>query len=157
FSGAVYITGGGPYTEGGGGSYTQTVVGGGQTPAQQAQCPAGYPQRCDALGQSDYCCPANNYCAYDTNHAVACCPNGQTCQGAAGGYQPSTYYAPTTYYTPSPQPTTVYVAGGAGGVYQTTTTEPYYGNGAGYCSTLIMSGATLPTTAQGDCGTILIL
>lgn len=116
------------------------------------------------------CCPSNNVCAW-SNSQVACCPSGQTC--ADSGYQSTTYYQPTTtYYTPT---TTYYTneattVGGGGVVvpagytegqtttaYQATTTAAAdYGNGA-YCSTLVEVGPNLPTTAAGNCGTILIV
>lgn len=79
---------------------------------------------------------------------VACCPNGKTCSGSVqggGGAATSTYYQPST--------TTAYAGGGyvapAGTTIQT-------GGYNGYCSTLIAVGPGLPTTEQGECGTILI-
>lgn len=86
---------------------------------------------------------------------MACCPSGQTCSGAIGGaagYQSTTYYQPTTTYY---QPTTTYYTP-ATTYYQATTTADYYGNGE-YCSTIVEVGPNLPTTAAGDCGTILIV
>lgn len=116
------------------------------------------------------CCPANNYCAW-SNSQVACCPNGETCSGWAGGgggYSPTswtTYWQPTTTeWQPTTtvwQPTT-YVAtttvegGGAVVPAGNQNTEPNYGNGQ-YCSTLVEEGPNLPTTAPGSCGTILIV
>lgn len=92
-----------------------------------------------------------------------CCPHGQTCTGYSSGdgaYQPSSYYAPpeqsTVYYHPTsqyvPPATTVYAAGG--GVYQES--QPAQGYG-GYCSTYYAEGPNLPTTRQGECGTVLVI
>ena len=41
-------------------------------------------------------------------------------------------------------------------VQQTTQQAANYGNGA-YCSTIVEIGPNLPTTAAGNCGTILIV
>ncbi|WPH00272.1 Hypothetical protein R9X50_00309600 [Acrodontium crateriforme] len=138
------------------------------TAAVPAVCPADHPLSCSSIGASDYCCPAGNYCAW-SNSQVACCPNGQTCSGyigGGGGYEPTTWYQTTwqqpttTYYYQTPT-TTVIVAGGgsvtqAGIVtlYTTAQTTKEYN---GYCSTEFATGPGLPTTAAGECGTILIV
>ena len=51
-------------------------------------------------------------------------------------------------------PTSTVVVGG-GGVFVGQSTRTI--NEAGYCSTLFANGPNLPTTAQGACGTILVL
>jgi hypothetical protein len=116
------------------------------------------------------CCPSGNVCSW-SNAQVACCPSGCTCSGweAVNGYSATSYYQqPTsTYYQPQStyyQPTSTVIIGGgvvtqqAGPttVYtqQQPTTQQYYGQ---YCSTLTQNGPHLPTTAAGECGTILIV
>ena len=68
------------------------------------------------------------------------------------------YQAPTTEYA---QPTTTYnagaVAGAGAGAYTTTTQAAGGQQYNGYCSTLYETGPGLPTTAAGDCGTVLVL
>ena len=96
-----------------------------------------------------------------------CCAAGQTCTGYSSGddtYQASSYYAPyqpsvsTGYYQPTsqyvPPATTVYAAGGGGYVAQSSQPPAYYG---GYCSTYYAEGPNLPTTRQGECGTVLVI
>ena len=125
------------------------------------------------------CCPSGSYCAW-SNSQVACCQNDCTCSSGGGDYEPSSYYATTTYYQPTstyceeceeqtttiyqqptstycdeceqPQATTVVVA--PAGAYSTT--QAYPGAYSEYCSTQYAQGPGLPTTAQGQCGTILI-
>ncbi|EMC98510.1 hypothetical protein BAUCODRAFT_138247 [Baudoinia panamericana UAMH 10762] len=141
------------------------------SPAVPAVCPAGYPIQCNNINPN-YCCPSNNVCSNNNNY-VACCPNGVQCSGAIGGangYAPlsttqyyTTYVQPTTVYT-QPQATTVYGAGvvtvqQATTVYPAvttpqTTTQIYYGQ---YCATYTEVGVNVPTTARGDCGTVLIV
>ena len=50
-------------------------------------------------------------------------------------------------------------AGGAGAYATTTQQAGAYnsGQGYGYCSTIYENGPGLPTEAQGQCGTILVL
>ncbi|TKA65550.1 hypothetical protein B0A55_08700 [Friedmanniomyces simplex] len=157
FSGAVQVNGA-----------TCSTCGPG-TGAVQAQCPAANPNRCDSIGASDYCCPAGNSCSW-SNSQVACCPSGCTCSGwqAVGGYNgpvqsTSTYYQqPTTTYYTQPQATqagggVVVVTEQATSAYnqQQTTTQIVYGGN--YCSTLTAKGPQVPTTAAGQCGTILVV
>ncbi|KAK5130715.1 hypothetical protein LTR08_001745 [Meristemomyces frigidus] len=142
------------------------------SPAVAAQCPADHPIACTNLNEPGYCCPSANTCAW-SNSQVACCPSGQTCAGSVGGvggYQASTYYqtsAPTvtteyvqqsTYYTPAT--TTVTNGGGVvvpAGYTQVTTVQTQQYVTGGYCSTLVANGPNLPTTAAGDCGTVLVI
>lgn len=108
------------------------------------------------------CCPTNNYCAWADNK-IACCPNGCSCTGWSGTYQPTSYYAPQPsstrrYWRPSSthywQPQSTYVAPAAYTPVQSTPAAVGYGQ---YCSTLYAHGPNLPTTAQGDCGIILVV
>ncbi|CAK3880223.1 Hypothetical predicted protein [Lecanosticta acicola] len=142
FTGALAIYGSN------GQSYSGTSNGGSSQAASSAvpaQCPADHPTSCSSIQQPDYCCAANNYCAW-ANSVVACCPNGETCSGSpegAGEAQPSaTTVAGGGYVAPA---TTVYNSPSAAGGY------------AGYCSTLTAVGPGLPTTQAGQCGTILIV
>jgi len=107
---------------------------------------------CADMGQSQYCCGSGSSCAWDDAGKVACCAQGQTCQGGAygsgaaaggaGGWSATSQAAwqPTT--SPwQPQPTsTVYNQAGYGpGQGQrsdcqcdgTTTTTQYNNNGGG--------------------------
>ncbi|KAF2765848.1 hypothetical protein EJ03DRAFT_330604 [Teratosphaeria nubilosa] len=137
FSGAVQVSGSGS-TSGTG------------SPAVQAQCPSDHPDGCSSIGAANWCCPNNNVCSW-SNAQVLCCPLGQACSSNSGG-------GAGTWQ--QPQTTTVYVGGGGYApagyttpIYATTTQE--YNNGE-YCSTLVEVGPNLPTTARGECGTILI-
>ncbi|KAI6818052.1 hypothetical protein KC340_g11440 [Hortaea werneckii] len=137
--------------------------------AVQAQCPAGNPVSCDAIGEPEYCCPSNNRCEW-SNSKIACCPQGKTCNGWGGGggggggwehtsqWQPSTTQQWTPQQTWAPQTTTDWNAGGGGAAWggQATTTSPQAWDG-NYCSTLVAVGPNLPTTEAGDCGTILVV
>lgn len=152
-------------------------------PASQAVCPSNAPVSCTNIGQPDWCCPTGNTCGWNGG-SVGCCAWGSSCSSsgggggaAAGGYntwqqsswQPTTYWQPQQTQTVYQQPTTVYeqppattyYAGGGAGAYQTTqavqqqSTEAQQYNG--YCSTLYEKGPNLPTTAAGQCGTVLIL
>ena len=111
--------------------------------------------------------------------ADPCAPcAGSNSGGQGGGYntwQQSTWQPSSTYWQPQQtqtvyqqpttvyeQPATTYVAGGGAGSYQTTeqaqqhqTTQAQQYNG--YCSTVYEKGPNLPTTAAGQCGTVLIL
>lgn len=93
-----------------------------------------------------------------------CCASGQTCTGWSSGddtYQPSSYYHPpeqsTVYYQPTsyynPPATTVYAAGGGYNGYDNSQPAVY----DGYCSTYYAQGPNLPTTRQGECGTVLVI
>ncbi|KAK5174206.1 uncharacterized protein LTR77_001286 [Saxophila tyrrhenica] len=123
--------------------------------AVPAQCPADHPIGCSDIGAADYCCPSGQTCQW-ADSKPACCPNGCTCTGfagaGAGGYHATSWYATTTewqpqttYVAPAPQHTSYVAPAGAAGGYQQ------------YCSTLYAHGPNLPTTAQGDCGTILVM
>lgn len=145
-------------------------------PATQAQCPSNAPVPCSNIGQPEWCCPSGNTCGWNSG-SVGCCAWGQSCSssggggGAAGGYntwqqsswQPSsTYWQPqqTVYQQPTtvyeqPPATTYYAGGGGGGQQQQQSTQAQQYNG--YCSTIYEKGPNLPTTAAGQCGTVLIL
>lgn len=130
------------------------------------------------------CCPSDNYCTW-SNSQVACCANDCTCSGwssGGGSYEPSSwysqstwqqstwqpetttvYYQPTTSYYQPPTTTTVGVVAPVGytqanGGYTTTATQQTVQpvEGGNYCSTLYAHGPGLPTTASGQCGTILV-
>ncbi|KAK5013289.1 hypothetical protein LTR39_003717 [Cryomyces antarcticus] len=134
--------------------------------ATPALCPASAPRSADHWADVALrCCPSGQYGALASNGVVGCCLNGQTCTGAING-GPTTYLQPaTTYYQPYYTPTTVIavttVVGGGGVVVPQATTVYQQGNPTtqynGYCSTLRASGPNLPTTGQGQCGTILII
>lgn len=90
---------------------------------------------------------------------IGCCPSGSSCGGSVnvasvttvtvyGAQQTSVVYV-------QPAPTTVVV-------YNNPTTVAVYNNPTvqavgGFCQTLTMVGAGVPTTRQGECGTILIV
>ncbi|EMF13114.1 uncharacterized protein SEPMUDRAFT_124973 [Sphaerulina musiva SO2202] len=137
FTGSLQIVNGqGTYSgtsSGGSGGWSESG-----SPAVQAQCPANFPVTCSSIQKPDYCCPANNYCAWQDS-VVACCPNGKVCSGFA---QPI-----TTVWQQQP-PATVVVVGAP------SKPEGYFGQ---YCKTLVAVGPGLPTTEAGDCGTILIV
>lgn len=116
------------------------------------------------------CCAAQYSCQQLSGGVVGCCPYGGTCSGPAPAvistvtvYQsyPVTttmvQVQPTTPIATYTEPTAVVVAGAT-----TTTTTPIYTPtpvevGGGYCSTLYAKGPNLPTTAAGQCGTILVV
>lgn len=109
------------------------------------------------------------------SHTISLTLTGNAAAGAgAGQYQaPTTTYwqqPPATTVYQQPATTTVYIAGGAAGnngQYQTTAAaaaatttvyqQPQNGGAVAYCSTLYEKGPNLPTTARGQCGTVLIL
>jgi hypothetical protein len=76
-----------------------------------------------------------------SNGVVGCCPFGSSCQGTVNAAQVTTIIV-TKYVTSTPYP-------------KSTTTTSIVPNR--YCSTLVAHGPNLPTTAQGVCGTILII
>lgn len=83
------------------------------------------------------------------------CPNN-VAVAAAGTVYVTNYHTVTQQ---RPGETTVVVAGGA--YTEVTATVPPEDTqvviGGNYCSTLTADGDDLPTTAQGDCGTILVV
>ena len=116
-----------------------------------------------------------------SNGVVGCCPSGSNCGGTVNAAQITTMtvtqYLTTTQYPQTPTtavqyltttqypqtPTTVVQIGSQtsttilSGIFVTesaTTPSIVYNS---YCSTLIANGPNLPTTAQGVCGTILVI
>lgn len=126
-----------------------------------------------ALIEIDFCscCPSDNECSwYDSQ--VVCCPEGEECyeeenqwQSTSEWEQPTTtYWQQTSQWEPTTtewqqttewEPTTTEWEPTTN-QWEQTTTEPYYTNQE-YCSTLVETGPNLPTTAESDCGTILIV
>ena len=74
---------------------------------------------------------------------IGCCPVGSACAGSVNVAAITTITVQVQQQTQvvyvNPQPTVVYNAP------------------VGFCATLTMHGDGLPTTTQGDCGTILIV
>ncbi|KAG8623888.1 hypothetical protein KVT40_008864 [Elsinoe batatas] len=155
----------------------------GAVPLQQAavaQCPQWATISCSSIGAAAYCCPAGTTCGWGGG-TVGCCSSGQQCTGQPGAaYQQQNWQpqqtqcydcAPKTVVVPAvvtQQPTTIYQQPTVTLVQPTT--SALVGVGApfttsvrtslvvqGFCSTQIASGPGLPTTAQGGCGTILIV
>jgi len=119
-----------------------------------------------------------------SNGVVGCCPSGGQCEGTVNAAQITTatltQFLTTTQY---PQESTTVVAissettttlyplgvttiieiGGSNtttvlpGIYLTETTGKPSIMSNGYCSTLTAHGPNLPATAQGACGTILVI
>lgn len=118
-----------------------------------------------SLTEAYSCCASGYSCSMLSNGVVGCCPSGSTCEGTVNAAQITTVtvtqYLTTTQY--SQPPTTVVQIGSmttstvVPGIYVSvsTTNPPIVYNG--YCSTLVANGPDLPTTAQGTCGTILII
>ncbi|KAF2433373.1 hypothetical protein EJ08DRAFT_694654 [Tothia fuscella] len=162
FSGAVYIVG---------------ANGAQLGAASPAYCPNQAPQGCGNIGVWNWCCPAGNTCAWtSTDHTVVgCCPQGSSCSGAVdrNSIQTVTIYITTTQYASLAQPTvvgnggvfiagsvpatTVVAAGGGGVVIAVTSTRVAVNYNGNYCSTIFAHGPGLPTTAAGNCGTVLVL
>lgn len=123
-----------------------------------------------SLTKAFRCCPSGNTCSWLSNSVVGCCPDGSTCGGTVNAAQIETVtvteYLTTTQY--QQVGSTVVEVGGqttttvVPGIYVTetqTTTGTSRNNIVynGYCSTMIANGPNLPTTAQGGCGTILVI
>ncbi|ORY12855.1 hypothetical protein BCR34DRAFT_481942 [Clohesyomyces aquaticus] len=118
-------------------------------------CPSYASLSCANMGQPSWCCPSSYTCASPANSGgiIGCCPSGSTCGGSVNVASITTITVQavqqTSFVYVQPQPTTVQV-------YNVPTTNPVVGQG-GFCSTLTMVGPGLPTTAQGECGTILVV
>lgn len=119
------------------------------------------PNFCEEILNITRCCPNGYTCAApaNSNGMIGCCPSGSNCGGAVnvasittvtvyGAQQTSVVYV-------QPNPTTVIVYNGPTTV--NVYNEPTVQAAGGYCSTQTMDGPNLPTTAQGQCGTILIV
>jgi len=97
-----------------------------------------------------------------SNGVVGCCPSGSQCGGTVNPAQITTiteYLTTTTQYPQAPS-TNVQIGSKTttvlpGIILTQCTTTPIVYNG--YCSTLTANGPGLPTTAQGKCGTILVI
>ncbi|KAF2468643.1 uncharacterized protein BDR25DRAFT_265439 [Lindgomyces ingoldianus] len=117
-------------------------------------CPSYASVSCANMGSPSWCCPASYTCASPPNSGglIGCCPSGSTCGGNVNVASITTVTVQavqqTSYVYVQPQPTTV-------AVYNAPTTQVVAQGG--FCSTLTMSGPGLPTTRQGDCGTILVV
>ncbi|KAF2460414.1 hypothetical protein BDY21DRAFT_369432 [Lineolata rhizophorae] len=146
FSGAVYVV------NGNGGTWQAGTA---------AVCPADATVNCADVGYSDWCCPGSCYCAVAANNVVGCCQNGQNCVGNVAVQEIRTttvYVQQTSYIQVQGPPTTVVVQATPDNpvvVAATPNTQNVVYNG--YCSTLTADGPGLPTTAAGDCGTILVV
>lgn len=128
-----------------------------------------------AVLTSSRCCTYGTTCFKLDNGNIGCCQSGASCPGsiavAAAGTVTVTNYQTATVTQNGAN--TVVVAGGGittttttgGGVFiagATTTTTSSQSQtqeviGGNYCSTLTAKGDNLPTTARGDCGTILVV
>ncbi|PNS20286.1 hypothetical protein CAC42_5736 [Sphaceloma murrayae] len=152
--------------------------------AAQAQCPSWATVSCSDVGAAGHCCPSGTTCGWGGG-AVGCCSHGQQCYGQPGAaiqQEPRSWVATSSYYPQRTEcyndcdKTTVLVPVATTVVQQPTvtflqsTTTGVVGVGVpfttnirtatvvqGFCSTQVASGPGLPTTAQGDCGTILIV
>lgn len=108
--------------------------------------PQAYPTRC---------CPNSYTCAAppNSNGLIGCCPTGNSCGGVVNVQSVTTITLQASQQTDvvyvQPPPTTAVVYANP----QSTDTGPY----KGFCSTLTANGPGLPTTTEGDCGTILIV
>ena len=82
---------------------------------------------------------------------IGCCPSGSQCGGSVNVQSVTTITVQaaqqTDYVYVQPPVTTV-------AVYHEPTQVVQQ---AGFCATLTMDGPGLPTTREGDCGTILIV
>ncbi|KAF2841854.1 hypothetical protein M501DRAFT_917658, partial [Patellaria atrata CBS 101060] len=107
-----------------------------------AMCPVNAAISCNGIGHPNWCCPSTYACAISSNSLVGCCPNGSICQGNVNAAAISTVTV-TQFITPTPTQVTV-------------AQQPPPANGQ-YCSTLTARGPGLPTTALGECGTILVV
>ncbi|KAF2787100.1 hypothetical protein K505DRAFT_317271 [Melanomma pulvis-pyrius CBS 109.77] len=111
-------------------------------------CPNYASISCSNINQPSWCCPNSFTCAAPPNSGglIGCCPAGSSCGGSVNVASVTTITVQAAQQTNvvyvQPQPTTVAVYNVQQGVY---------------CSTLTMDGPGLPTTRQGDCGTILIV
>ncbi|OCK78359.1 hypothetical protein K432DRAFT_95949 [Lepidopterella palustris CBS 459.81] len=126
-------------------------------------CPSYASESCSSIGQPSWCCPTSFTCAIPASSGglIGCCPTGSTCSGSINA-EAITTITVQSYITSTISP--VYVQHTSVVYVQATTVAPVYVAHTsaavvynGYCSTLVESGPGLPTTRQGDCGTILIV
>ncbi|KAF1957073.1 hypothetical protein CC80DRAFT_379910, partial [Byssothecium circinans] len=115
-------------------------------------CPNSASVSCGDINRWGWCCPNAYTCVSpgNSNGLIGCCPSGNTCGGAVAAAASTvtvnvqqTQTQNTVYVQQTQQPT--------------QNTVPQATVFAGYCSTLTMSGPGLPTTRQGECGTILVV
>ncbi|KAH3943060.1 hypothetical protein HBI56_101150 [Parastagonospora nodorum] len=136
FSGAVYIV----------------SPDGGQVVAQGTNmCPASASVSCANVNQPSWCCPSNYVCASpaNSNGLIGCCPSGNTCGGSVN-------VASITTVTVYPQQQTAIVYANPA-PHTTVYNQPPNQAQGGFCATITMDGPGLPRTAQGECGTILLV
>ncbi|KAF2003609.1 hypothetical protein P154DRAFT_78823 [Amniculicola lignicola CBS 123094] len=118
------------------------------TTANTNMCPSYASISCSNAGAPSWCCTNNYVCVAPANAGglIGCCPSGSTCGGTINVASITTVTVQVQQQTSvvyvQPQPT---VVNAPSQVFN------------GYCSTLTMKGRGLPTTAQGACGTILIV
>ncbi|KAF2092652.1 hypothetical protein NA57DRAFT_49860 [Rhizodiscina lignyota] len=131
-----------------GGVYVVGADGSTFSQAAPAICPNDAPQNCGNINIWNWCCTSGTTCAMLSNGVVGCCPSGSQCSGNINAAAAST----VTVYNSYQVTTTATIAN------QDTNTVPVTEAAAGgqFCSTLFAKGPNLPTTAQGDCGTILV-
>jgi len=145
FSGAIYIV----YPNG------QSV-----NTANANMCPSYASVSCSSIGQPSWCCPTTYTCALpsSTSSLIGCCPPNTSCGGVVNAAAVTTITITSQYVAttvaPVVYPSTSYVY-----VNAYTTTQQAGGGVVynGYCSTLTANGPGLPTTRQGQCGTILVV
>ncbi|KAF2258021.1 hypothetical protein CC78DRAFT_151290 [Lojkania enalia] len=127
-------------------------------------CPSWASISCNNIHAPSWCCPALYTCSSpeDWGGVIGCCPAGSSCAGFGSVASVTTITVQAALQT-----TEVYIppecntAPGNPAPNSDCYNNPYptenqvYQNG--FCSTLTMSGPGLPTTAQGDCGVILIV
>lgn len=124
--------------------------------------------RAEIVNRTSRCCASGCSCSWLSDGVVGCCPQGETCSGTVNEAQIQTVtvtqYLTTTQY--QQVGTTVVQVGGQSttttyaGIYVTEGTTTTSHNNIiynGYCSTLTANGPNEPTTAQGGCGTILVI
>jgi len=117
-------------------------------PAELVRCED---QPCATTSNRNRCCPANYVCASpaNSNGLIGCCPSGNTCGGPAAPVTTVTVYpqqqTAIVYANPAPHTTVAY-----------NNPPPNQAQG-GFCATITMDGPGLPKTAQGECGTILLV
>jgi len=140
FSGALYIV----YPNG------QSV-----NTASTNMCPSYASVSCSNIGQPSWCCPTSYTCAAPSNSGlIGCCPPNTSCSGPVAAESVTTITVQNVVVaTQNP----VYQSTSYVYVNAYTTTAPAAVVYNGYCSTLTMDGPGLPTTRQGDCGTILVV